>query len=447
MKKLGKVKNKKSSDKHNSFQKSKQNKITLGLAAASCALLGSQMVQAEFKLPKVGDDWDVSAAILFYSETDRVQAVEPIISAKKSLDIDEFLSFKLAFDTLTGSSANGAIPSSTIQTFTTPSGKSSYETKAGDVPLDDTFRDTRVALSTSWEKPISRRDKIVVGGNISSEYDYLSFSVNGLWSRDFNQKNTTLSAGLSLAADTITPEGGIPIGFSQMNPPDTTINREGSSDNKNTIDLLLGITQIIDSNSLMNINYSLSNTSGYHTDAFKVLSVVDDSTGRPEFLSGSQSKVLYELRPEDRSKQSIYTQYKRNLSGNVVDLSYRYLWDDWGLTSNTIDIKYRWALEGKRYLQPHFRFYQQSAVDFYEPFLLNSAVDGNTLPEFATADYRLGDFDAYTIGLEYGLKNWRAALEYYKQTGKEPDGKFGELNNQNLGVDLDAIMLRINYDF
>jgi len=131
----------------------------------------------------------------------------------------------------------------------------------------------------------------------------------------------------------------------------------------------------------------------------------------------------------------------------VLDVSVRYLWDDWGLKSNTLDLKYRWTLNNKRYLQPHIRYYQQSAVDFYEPFLLKSDVDANNLPEFATADYRLGDFDAYTLGLEYGLKNWRAALEFYQQTGKEPDGKFGELNNQKLGVDLDAIMFRINYDF
>lgn len=428
-------------------KKSKQKKISLGLAAASCALLGSQLAHSDMKLPSFGENWDVSAAILFYSESDRVQAVEPVIQAKKALDTDEFLSFKLALDTLTGASASGAVPTNTAQTFTSPSGKGTYKAEAGETPLDDTFHDTRVALSALWEKPLTRVDKIILGSNISSEYDYLSMSVNGLWSRDINQKNTTLSAGLSLSADTISPEGDIPTPFAEMNLPNTPKNREGSSDKKNTTDLLFGLTQVIDRNSLMNINYSLSQSSGYHTDPFKILSVIDDATGIPEFISASQSRALYEFRPEDRQKQSIYTQYKHNLSGDVLDVSLRYLWDDWGLTSNTLDLKYRWAFNNKRYLQPHVRFYQQSAVDFYQPFLLKSDVDANNLPEFATADYRLGDFDAYTLGLEYGLKNWRTSLEYYKQSGKEPDGKFGELNNQKLGVDLDAIMLRINYDF
>ena len=236
----------------NCFQK-KQKKITLGLAAASCALLGSNFAHSEIKLPEFGEDWDVSAAILFYSETDRVSAAEPVIQAKKSIDTDEFLTFKLALDTLTGASASGAVPTNTAQTFTSPSGSGTYTAEAGETPLDDSFKDTRVALGASWEKPISRMDKIVLGANISKEYDYLSFSMSGLWSRDINQKNTTLSAGLSLAADTISPEGNIPIPFAEMNLPDTPQNRDGSSDNKNTTDVLLGITQVLDRNSLMNI--------------------------------------------------------------------------------------------------------------------------------------------------------------------------------------------------
>lgn len=440
-------------------QKGQQKKITLGLATASCALLGSNFAHSELKLPMLDESWDVSAAILFYSETDRVSAIEPVIQAKKALDTDEFLSFKLALDTLTGASASGAVPTNKAQTFTSPSGNGSYSAAKNETPLDDTFRDTRVALGVSWEKPITRMDKIVLGSNISKEYDYLSLSVSGLWSRDLNQKNTTVSAGLSFAADTITPEGNIPIPFGfkgrlddddeddDIFDDDDKKTKGKDSDNKNTTDLLLGVTQVIDRNSLININYSLSQSSGYHTDPFKVLSVVDDATGIPEFISGSEAKVLYESRPEDRQKQSVYTQYKRNLSGDVLDVSFRYLWDDWGLNSNTVDLKYRWAFKDKRYLQPHVRFYQQSAVDFYEPFLLKSQVSANNLPEFATADYRLGDFDAYTLGLEYGFNKWRAAFEFYQQAGKEPDGKFGELNNQTLGVDLDAIMFRINYDF
>ena len=65
--------------------------------------------------------------------------------------------------------------------------------------------------------------------------------------------------------------------------------------------------------------------------------------------------------------------------------------------------------------QPHFRYYQQRAAEFYQPFIMGDA----TVSSFASADYRLGEMTAYTIGIKYGIKtpsgNERAfRLEYYQ---------------------------------
>jgi len=43
--------------------------------------------------------------------------------------------------------------------------------------------------------------------------------------------------------------------------------------------------------------------------------------------------------------------------------------------------------------------------------------------------------------------SWSVALEYYLQAGTEPSGKFGELNNQTIFPDVDALMFRLIYDF
>lgn len=425
-------------------------KISTGLAAASCALfsVANAPVHAEGEADLNG--WDVKSALLLYSENEgRVQAAEPVIEGTKWLDTDESVTVKLVLDTLTGASANGAVPTDFVQTFTRPSGNGDYQTDAGEIPLDDTFRDTRVAISGAWDKPLSRFNKVNLSANVSREYDYLSFSTSALFSHDMNDKNTTLSAGLSLAYDTIAPEGNIPTPFSEMQDPGTPKSSIGDSDTKTTTDVLLGITQVIDRNSLMQFNYSLSMSDGYHTDPFKVISVLE-ADGRPEILAGSSynlSRVLYENRPDERQKQSLYGQYKRYFTGDVLDTSYRYLWDDWGLKSHTVDVRYRFTMNDNNYWQPHVRYYQQSAVDFYTPFLLNTDVDALLSPDYATADYRLGDFDAYTLGLEYGHKQWKFSAEFYQQTGDEPDGKFGELNNQELATDLTAFMLRVNYDF
>ena len=51
--------------------------------------------------------------------------------------------------------------------------------------------------------------------HLSKEHDYLSFIVSGSLAENFNQKNTTVSAGLSLAFDSIDPGGGRPVAFSE----------------------------------------------------------------------------------------------------------------------------------------------------------------------------------------------------------------------------------------
>jgi hypothetical protein len=424
----------------------KHKKISLALASASCALLGvSSPVQAASHVE--AGDWDLNAAILIYSEPDRVQAIEPVFQAKKWLDTDESLTFKLTLDSLTGASATGAVPTDSVQTFTTPSGDASYLIQPNTTPLDPTFLDTRVAFNVSWEKPLSRLTKMVLGGNISKEYDYSSISASALFSWDLNQRNTTLSAGLSLASDTISPVGNVPIPFGEMAPAGDPQPRGAESEDKTTTDLLLGVTQVINRNSLVQFNYSLSQSDGYHTDPYKFLTVVDDATGRPEFVSGTLPKVLFENRPESRTKNSLFALYKHFFSGDVMDLSYRYMWDDWGLTSNTFDAHYRIRTSANSYWQPHFRYYMQNETDFFDYYLLKSDVDAGNIPANATADYRLGDMDAITLGLKYGYKDWSATFEYYLQMFSEPDDKFGELKNQELAPDIEAFMVRFNYEF
>lgn len=427
--------------------------IRLALATASCALVQPLAAQAEDE-HTIGD-WDIGAALLFYNESDRVQAIEPIITAKKHIDTDEWLNLKLTVDSLTGSSGSGAVPTNQPQTFTNPSGDGSYTIGANDTPLDDTFLDTRIAFNASWEKPISADTAMVLGGNVSNEYDYLSVGLSSTFAREFRGGNTTVLAGLAAEFDQIDPVGGAPIPFAEMAEQDGEQPRGASSDDKIVIDAVVGVTQIIDENSLFQLNYSVSQSDGYLTDPYKIISVVDATTGVPVFRNANNADLpvaIFENRPDTRLKHSLYGQYKRFLSGDVMDLSYRFMTDDWGIDSHTIDARYRWKLNDNAHLTPHFRIYQQSAADFYQGFYVAGdqpvAGDSNA---YGTADYRLGEFAAYTIGLEYGMdlasSSWSVAVEYYLQSGNEPDGKFGELLNQELYPDVDAMMLRLIYDF
>ena len=278
------------------------NKKVAGLlSAATCSLLGAP-AHAE-------DDWDVDTAILYYAESDdRVQAFEPVISATRDLGDDESLSFKLVLDSLTGSSASGAVPSTQVQTFTTPSGRGAYDVAPNETPLDPSFKDTRVSFSMNWEKPVGRNDRRNLGFNISKEYDFTSISANALWQHDTNQKNTTWSYGINLEADAIDPVGGAPEPLTRM----VDQNKMSGTESRTIVDLLFGVTQVIDRSSLFQVNLSLSEADGYMTDPYKILSVVDNTTGLP-------TDYLFESRPDSRSRQSIYGKYKKMLSNKDIN--------------------------------------------------------------------------------------------------------------------------------
>ena len=292
----------------------KRKKIAGLLSVATCSLLCTP-AQAD------KGEWDVDAAVLYYAEDNgRVQAIEPVISAKKDLGDEESLSLKLVIDSLTGSSPNGAVPSTQVQTFITPSGKSTYQVAPNETPLDPTFKDTRVAYSMNWEKPYDRNNRRNYGFNISKEYDFTSISANALWQHDANKKNTTYSYGFNLEFDEIEPVGGVPDPLTSMYDQ----MKGDSTDNRNVIDLLFGVTQIIDRTSLFQVNLTLSEADGYMTDPYKIVSVVDDVSGEPV-------DQLYENRPDSRSRQGLYGKYRKTLGNDdIFTASYRYMTDDWG---------------------------------------------------------------------------------------------------------------------
>ncbi|MET1254115.1 DUF3570 domain-containing protein [Aliikangiella maris] len=427
--------------------KNKNTRLVEKLAVATATLLGTSAGAQNAE-----EDWQFVGTMLAYSEPDRVSALEMILTAEKSYDDTAKLAYKVVFDSLTGASANGAIEQDQVQTFTRPSGNGQYSISALDTPLDDTFKDTRVQFNVSWSDTFSQDYLYTVGTNISKEYDYISLAVNGEIARNFNQKNTTLSAGLSFASDSIEPEGGRPLAFSSMVIDqgqfaddasyraafDTTrIDGDGSVD---TAELLFGWTQVIDRHSIMQLNVGYADMSGYLTDPFKVLSSIDSNAQAQDYR--------YENRPDSRSQFSLFGLYKYHLDESVIDISYRMVDDDWDIQSHTLDFKWHLFAGENTFWEPRIRYYQQSAANFYMPYL----VEGEALPEYASADYRLADMTALTLGLKYGFmigeNRTEVRLEYYRQT---PDGngaeKVAAASQYDLYPEVDAYILQATYYF
>ena len=332
------------------------------------------------------------------------------------------------------------------------------------MPLDPTFLDTRIAASANWQQSLGESSRWNVGLSTSSEYDYFHIGANARFERDFNLKNTTAFFGVAYGRDEVKPVGGAPQGFSPMSNgqggegPGIPGGEDGEGEGggsgpgmpKDVFDGLIGVTQILSRRSLIELSYSYGKSDGYLTDPYKVLSVVDPVTGIP--LPGHAGEApffyLYEQRPDTRTKQSVFAEWRHAFDRDSMALSLRYMTDDWGVTSETFETHYRWNINERSYLEPHLRYYTQTAADFYRTVLFA----GDELPQFASADYRLADLDAYTVGVKYGHQTERGEfsvrLEYYRQEGTpSPGSDVGQLANYDLILPMSAAIVQFGYRF
>lgn len=417
--------------------------------AAACGALGVAGAPAQAT--------EVRTGVLGYTEPGRVSALELVGDAKHTFAGGQAVTFRFVYDVLSGSSANGGVPATTTQTFTSPSGRGSYTTEAGATPLDGTFRDTRFAGSAGVTLPWGRLTSATLGLYGSGEHDYTSLGANASLTREFNRKNTTVSLRAARYEDSVSPEGGAPVALSAMLPAtgeggDDKLGPDKDDDDnggdglaKSVTDLGLSVTQVLGRRTLLTLNYTNSRVAGYQTDPYKLLTVVDPVSGAPR----AADAYLFESRPDRRLKHAVAGELLRHLGRDVMTLSYRYFDDDWGVTSHTAELAWRANIAAKQYLQPNVRWYHQTAADFYRRWL----VDGQALPEHASADYRLGDMTAMTYGLKYGRtlaggNEVSLRVEYYAQTGEShPADAFGDLRDLDLFPTVDAWIVNFGYTF
>jgi hypothetical protein len=389
--------------------------LRLKLAAASCALLGTAAHAAD---APHAEDLTVDTGILYYKEGEgRVQVVEPVVSVKKIFSENNSLDVKLTFDSLTGGSPNGAIPSKSPQTFSTTSGSvvpggtpsnsasNSFTTPAGALPVDPNFTKKREGAVLNWSKGIDEANAFTLGLGYSHELDFKSTSISSTYSHDFNNKNTTLTAGVNVEYDKLSPVGGTPVPFSY--------NTDGATEDdqhKTETGELIGLTQIMSRRWIWQLNYSHDVAVGYLNDPYKLVSVVSPFLGGavpvPSAGAGGKEIIfknvhyIFEQRPGYRHKDSIYLENRYAFDRDSVAVSYRYSSDSWGIRSHTLDTHYHFDAGNKYYVEPHVRYYTQSAADFFRYYVLQN----DDLPDNVSADYRLAHFNATTLGAKLGRR-------------------------------------------
>ncbi|MDP2902252.1 MAG: DUF3570 domain-containing protein [Methylovulum sp.] len=247
-----------------------------------------------------------------------------------------------------------------------------------------------------------------LGGGFSEENDYTSRYFNTNLSVDFNKKLTTLNVGGSVAFDEVSP-----VNFNgDCNPKCSKTSQQ----------YLLGVSQIINKDSLLQSNVTLAYHHGYLSDPYKSV-VFYDTRFQPfafnGLLFGSSAR---DTRPRDKFQGAWLTQYIRHfgqLNDAALHVDYRFSVDDWGVNSHTTEFSWHQPIVAGWQVIPRFRYYSQDAADFYAPVF-----NGN-LSDFTvySSDYRLAGFGALSGGIKISKEltelhslhqlKFQAGIEYY----------------------------------
>jgi Protein of unknown function (DUF3570) len=340
---------------------SKKNNSTGALMAAALALPGILPATAVAQLAP--DPGLIALKYLDYRDWqpggDRIRVRTPSFYARKPLSDSLQAEGSIVYDSISGASPlyhNTLSGASRL-------GVTDYRT-AGNAKLTKYFDQVAVG----------------VGAAVSSERDYLSRALSLDVRVSSDDRNRTFAFGVGGASDRINSTNGV---------------AEGKE--RHTLDLLVGITQALSPEAIVQSTVTYSPGHGYYSDPYKAIDV----------------------RPDQRRIFAWLTRYNQHLPwlDATINLSYRYLHDSFGSSSHAAEFAWNQPLPDGWSVVPNLRYYTQSAADFYfdPPF-----PHGFVLGQSYSADTRLSAFGALTSGVSIVKRlpdgwSFDVQLDFYRQ--------------------------------
>ncbi|GAA5484572.1 DUF3570 domain-containing protein [Haloferula sargassicola] len=248
----------------------------------------------------------------------------------------------------------------------------------------------------------------------SKESDYISDGLAMKGMVELFEKNTVLTAGASVNGDKILSNGG------------TTIRNDREKD---SFDLSFGLTQIFDRHTFVDVNLGYGESHGYLSDPYRRISETDtftiagisfvDTISHPENRPSHQSRGLARIG---------VTRYLEPLHA-AVEGSYRFYATSDSLEAHTFELRWNQEIIDQVTLSPFFRYYRQTAAEFYHPSLTGTAIDGhgrnNGVGPHYSSDYRLAALDSLSYGVQLRYEpveglSFDLQYEIYDMHGRDP---------------------------
>ncbi len=322
----------------------------------------------------------------------------------------------------------------------------------------------------------------IVGANINfaNEYDYTSFGLGGSFTKLFNEKNTEISAKANIYLDSWQPiypkelstyiEGnhnlnsGIFNGLNIYDQNGTAINKNGSTvwsplksslidtKSRNTYTISLGFSQILSKRAQFSVFLDLVQQDGWLSNPMQRVYFGDRANyyvGNPASISNytsTNNKDVFQLAddierlPQTRFKVPVGLRFNYYINEFVtVRTYYRYYLDDWGVTSHTASIELPVKISDKFTLYPTYRYYIQTAADYFAPYEQLFSTD-----EFYTSDYDLSKFDSNQFGFGVSYTDIFTKGKIWKLGLKNVDLKY---SNYKRNTGLSAGIISVGFKF
>lgn len=257
---------------------------------------------------------------------------------------------------------------------------------------------------------------VALGANVSNEADYVSRGLSLQGSRSSEDKNSTWTAGIAVNTDSINPT-----------------NLAVVDERKRVLDVLVGLTQVLSKQDIVQINLGHSRGRGYFSDPYKV----------------------FDKRPRERDHNTLSLRWNHHVeaSETTLRMSYRLYDDSFGIQAHTLGFEVAQPLRGGWTITPLLRLYSQNAARFYvdagpanSPFAPNPPAGAVYFSE----DQRVSAFGGRTWGLKIAKQlgpNWLVDFKYEKYGQRASWRLFGGGSPGLASFDARTVQLGASYAF
>jgi len=242
--------------------------------------------------------------------------------------------------------------------------------------------DTRFYPSFGWTMENEKKGT-TVGAEISysSEFDYQSFGVNVNFAQKTQNKNGEFAAKLQAYIDQVSLIYPVELRNGSSRDDD-----DYATTGRNTFSGGASWSQIINKNLQVLLEGEVVYQQGYLGLPFHRVFFEDNSV-HVENLPSTRLKIPLGL----RANYFIGDKF-------ILRTWYRNYRDNWGINSNAVQVETVFKLNPFLSITPFYRFYQQSAANYFGPYQVHTAAD-----EFYTSNYDLSKFNSNFFGAGFRI--------------------------------------------